>query len=75
MEHRAVAVGEARVLHDLSLEIEKGEVVATVSSSGGESHRGRLLPRFWDPAAGRIAVDRRDIREVTCATCAPSSPW
>jgi subfamily B ATP-binding cassette protein MsbA len=24
-----------------------------------------LLPRFWDPTAGRITVDGRDIREVT----------
>jgi subfamily B ATP-binding cassette protein MsbA len=60
------AYGEARVLHDLTLEIRKGEVVALVGGSGGgKTTVANLLPRFWDPVAGRITVDGRDIREVT----------
>jgi subfamily B ATP-binding cassette protein MsbA len=60
------AYGEARVLHDLNLEIRKGEVVALVGGSGGgKTTVANLLPRFWDPGEGRITVDGRDIREVT----------
>jgi subfamily B ATP-binding cassette protein MsbA len=60
------AYGDARVLHDLTLEIKKGEVVALVGGSGGgKTTVANLLPRFWDPVAGRITVDGRDIREVT----------
>ena len=58
--------GEVRVLHDLTLEIKKGEVVALVGGSGGgKTTVANLLPRFWDPTGGRITIDGRDIREVT----------
>jgi len=54
------------VLDDLTVEIRKGEVVALVGSSGGgKTTVANLLPRFWDPTAGRITVDGVDIREVT----------
>ena len=60
------AYGEAPVLHRLSLEIRKGEVVALVGGSGGgKTTVANLLPRFWDPTGGRITIDGRDIREVT----------
>ncbi len=60
------AYGEARVLHDLTLEIKKGEVVALVGGSGGgKTTVANLLPRFWDPGQGRVTIDGRDIREVT----------
>ena len=54
------------VLHDLSFEIRRGEVVALVGSSGsGKSTAMDLLPRFYDPSAGRITVDGADLRDVT----------
>jgi subfamily B ATP-binding cassette protein MsbA len=57
---------DAPVLHRLSLEIRKGEVVALVGGSGGgKTTVANLLPRFWDPTGGRITIDGRDIREVT----------
>ena len=60
------AYGDAPVLHRLSLEIRKGEVVALVGGSGGgKTTVANLLPRFWDPTGGRITIDGRDIREVT----------
>jgi subfamily B ATP-binding cassette protein MsbA len=65
-EEVSFAYGEAQVLHDLSLEIRKGEVVALVGGSGGgKTTVANLMPRFWDPTAGRITIDGRDIREVT----------
>ncbi len=61
--------GQRPVLHELELEIRKGEVVALVGSSGGgKTTIANLLPRFWDVTSGRIAIDGKDIREVTLAS-------
>jgi len=60
------AYGDVPVLHGLDLTIRKGEVVALVGGSGGgKSTVANLLPRFWDPTAGRVTIDGRDVREVT----------
>jgi subfamily B ATP-binding cassette protein MsbA len=41
-------------------------VVALVGpSGGGKTTIANLLPRFWDPAGGRITIDGKDIRELT----------
>jgi subfamily B ATP-binding cassette protein MsbA len=57
------------VLQDLSFEIRRGEVVALVGSSGsGKSTAMDLLPRFYDPSAGRITIDGVDLREATVAS-------
>lgn len=63
--------GEERhdVLHDIDLEIRRGEVLAVVGSSGaGKSTLVHLIPRFFDVTAGRILVDGHDVRDVTLAS-------
>ena len=53
------------VLHDVSFRVEPGQMVALVGSSGaGKSTLVNLLPRFFDPDAGRVAVDGTDIRDL-----------
>jgi ATP-binding cassette subfamily B protein len=54
------------VLDRLSFDIRAGEFVALVGPSGvGKSTLCALVPRFYEPGAGSIAIDGRDIREVT----------
>jgi len=53
------------VLHDVSLSIAPGEVVALVGPSGaGKTTIASLIPRFWDVTSGRIMFDGIDIREL-----------
>ncbi len=61
--------GDRQVLHGLSLDVLPGEAVAIVGSSGaGKSTLVNLIPRFWDPQAGRVCVDGTDVRDVTQAS-------
>ena len=54
------------VLHDIDLAIEAGTTVALVGSTGsGKTTLTTLIPRFYEPAAGRVLVDGVDVREIT----------
>lgn len=58
--------GNARptVLHDITLQVDKGEVVAVVGENGsGKSTLVNLLPRFFDPDRGTVLIDGVDVRE------------
>jgi subfamily B ATP-binding cassette protein MsbA len=57
------------VLHDINLEVRRGEVVAIVGSSGsGKSTLVHLIPRFFDSTQGRLLVDGHDVCDVTLAS-------
>ena len=57
------------VLQDIDFDVKPGQVVALLGATGsGKSSIINLLPRFYDPTAGRITVDGYDIRTVTLAS-------
>jgi ATP-binding cassette subfamily B protein len=59
----------ADALTEVSFAIRPGERVALVGPSGaGKTTISYLLPRFYDPTAGRITLDGHDLREVTLAS-------
>jgi ATP-binding cassette, subfamily B, bacterial MsbA len=54
------------VLSDVSVTIAAGETVALVGASGsGKTSLVSLIPRFYHPTSGRIALDGIDIRAIT----------
>ena len=56
-------------LAGVDLVIEPGKRVAFVGRSGaGKSTVFNLLPRLYDPTAGRILIDGHDIRSLTLAS-------
>ena len=60
---------DARVLHDINLEVHRGEVVAIVGSRGSaKSPLVHLIPRFFDSTQGRLLVDGNDVCDVTLAS-------
>jgi subfamily B ATP-binding cassette protein MsbA len=53
------------VLKDVSLSVQKGEVVAVVGTNGsGKSTLINMLPRFFDATEGCVLFDEIDIRNV-----------
>ncbi|MGB4735414.1 MAG: ATP-binding cassette domain-containing protein, partial [Bacillota bacterium] len=53
------------VLKNISLEIKPGEMVALVGPTGvGKTTMANLIPRFYDPAEGRVLVDGIDVRRI-----------
>lgn len=57
--------GARTVLHDIVAECRPGTVTALVGASGsGKSTLGKLVPRFYDATAGRVAIGGADVREI-----------
>ncbi len=54
------------VLHDVSLRVDPGEVLAIVGPTGaGKTTLASLLVRFFDPGSGTITIGGTDIRDFT----------
>ena len=71
IESTALTVAPQAALCDISFSIEPGELVALVGPSGaGKTTITYMLPRLYDPSAGRITLDGYDLREVTMESLA-----
>jgi subfamily B ATP-binding cassette protein MsbA len=54
------------VLHDVSFEVKRGEVVALVGPSGaGKTTLIEMLPRLHDPTGGAVRMDGAPLTELT----------
>ncbi len=54
------------VLLDVNLGIAPNQIVALVGGTGaGKSTLLSLVPRFYDPTSGSVALDGRDLRKIT----------
>lgn len=54
------------ILRDISLEVGAGQTVAFVGPSGaGKTSLLALVPRFYEPDAGRITIDGIDVKDLT----------
>jgi ATP-binding cassette subfamily B protein/subfamily B ATP-binding cassette protein MsbA len=55
---------ERTVLREVSFHARAGELVAVVGATGaGKTTLVSLVPRFYDPTAGRVLLDGIDVRE------------
>jgi ABC-type multidrug transport system fused ATPase/permease subunit len=65
--HFRYATG-SEVLSGIDLEAAPGEIVAVCGATGaGKTSLLNLLPRFYDPTAGRVLLGGVDLREVALA--------
>ncbi len=64
--HVRFAYGDAVILDDINLVIEKGKTVALVGSSGaGKSSLADLVPRFHDVTSGEVLIDGVNIKDYS----------
>jgi ABC-type multidrug transport system fused ATPase/permease subunit len=57
------------VLEAIDLEARPGQCVAIVGATGaGKSTLLSLIPRFYDPTAGRVSIDGVDVRQLDLDT-------
>jgi subfamily B ATP-binding cassette protein MsbA len=67
--YATVAPDAPPTLSDVDLTLAPGETVALVGPSGaGKTTLANLLLRFYEPSAGRILLDGRDLRDITLAS-------
>ena len=68
VEFRSVGFGyrpDRMVLHGIDFTLEPGQTVALVGATGsGKSSIASLIPRFFDPQAGAILLDGRDLQSL-----------
>jgi ATP-binding cassette subfamily B protein len=68
LERVSFRYGSRLVLDDVSFKVMPGQMIGIVGHTGsGKSTVANLLCRFYDPSAGAVRVDGKDIRRVSIA--------
>ena len=59
-------LGGELVLNDISFQAEPGQTIAILGATGsGKSSLVSLIPRLYDPAAGRVLIDGIDVKSMS----------
>jgi ATP-binding cassette, subfamily B, bacterial MsbA len=68
-QNLSFAYEQENVLAEINLSVKPGEAIALVGRTGaGKSTLVNLLPRFYDPTAGKVLIDGHDLKNVTLAS-------
>lgn len=68
-EHLGRRVGDVWIVNDISLEVQRCELLGVVGASGsGKSSLLRLLNRLDEPTAGTVYLDDQDYRQIAPPT-------
>ncbi|MGB0386406.1 MAG: ABC transporter ATP-binding protein [Ardenticatenaceae bacterium] len=55
---------ETAVLHDINFQVQPGQVIALLGSTGsGKTSLVNLLPRFYEYSSGKISLDNVELRD------------
>ncbi len=66
LQHVCFGYTEKEVIHDVSLKIHEGDMVAFVGESGsGKSTLAKLLVHFYDVCSGSISIGGQDITKMS----------
>jgi ATP-binding cassette, subfamily B, multidrug efflux pump len=72
VEYRGVHFGYKtgpEILHGVDLTVAPGETLAIVGATGaGKTTLVNLVPRFYDPTAGTLLIDGRDVRTISLSS-------
>ena len=61
--------GKEEALKQINLKVDPGQVVGILGATGsGKSTLVHLIPRLYDPTAGRILLDGHDLRSIQLST-------
>ena len=64
-KHLSRVVSGKRLVDDVSIQVERGDVLAVIGPSGsGKSSLLRLLNRLDEPTAGTVYLDGKDYRDI-----------
>jgi len=71
VEQSARSQARQMALENISFRVQPGQLAALVGPSGaGKTTMTYLIPRLYDPTAGRICIDGYDLRDVTLESLA-----
>ncbi|MBV6715675.1 ABC transporter ATP-binding protein/permease [Paenibacillus chitinolyticus] len=60
--------GKELALRDISFTVEPGQTLAILGATGsGKTSLVHLIPRLYDPAAGRVLIDGTDVKDIALA--------